>query len=342
MQNLDQRKFRKLGKSDLNVSTIIFGAWAIGGWMWGGLGRDGEKDAIDAIHAAVDGGATSIDTAAVYGYGRSEEIVGRAIAQIKGGRDKVQILTKYGLRWDSTEGEHFFDWTEEGHTKNIFRNARKKSIILECENSLRRLKTDYIDLYQCHWRDHTTPVSETMEAMLQLIQQGKIRAAGVSNFTAEDIADCEQICPIASNQPPYSMVYRKIEQDVLPYCREHDIATIVYSPLQRGLLTGKFKPDHVFTDGDHRANQKEFQPQNISRINDFLQKIKPIADEHGATLGQLVIAWTIARPGITAALVGARDAAQTEQNLKAQDLILSNDEIAQIDRHLQSLQLITA
>lgn len=327
-------EYRKLGSSDLQVSSITFGAWAIGGWMWGGAE---EKDAIAAINTSIEHGATSIDTAAVYGYGRSEEIVAKAIA---GKRSQVQILTKYGLRWDATEGEHFFDWEEEGQTKNIYRNARKKSIIQECENSLRRLKTDYIDLYQCHWRDHTTPVEETMDAMLTLIQQGKVRAAGVSNFTKEDIAAANKVCPIASNQPPYSMVLRDIEKDVLPYCRENGIGTIVYSPLQRGLLTGKFKPDVEFKEGDHRANQLHFKPENIKRVNSMLDKLKPIAASHGATLGQLVIAWTIAQPGITSALVGARDAAQTKENLKAQDIKLAQSDLAAINEAVESLTLV--
>jgi aryl-alcohol dehydrogenase-like predicted oxidoreductase len=327
-------EFRKLGNSDLQVSKITFGAWAIGGWMWGGAE---EKDAIEAIHASIDGGATSIDTAAVYGYGRSEELVGKAI---KGKRDKVQVLTKYGLRWDSTEGEHFFDWSDdENGEKNIYRNARKQSIIHECENSLRRLQTDYIDLYQCHWRDPSTPVEETMEAMNQLLKEGKIRAAGVSNFTPADMEAASKVCPLASDQPPYSMIVRDIEKDVVPYCIEQNIALIVYSPLQRGLLTGKFKPDVQFKDGDHRANQAHFQPENIKRVNAFLAKIKPIADAHGASLGQLVLAWTVAQPGITAALVGARDAAQCKENLQADAIKLSADELKQIAQHLESLQL---
>lgn len=327
-------EFRQLGDSDLKVSTIIFGAWAIGGWMWGGAE---EKDAIAAIHASIAGGATSIDTAAVYGYGRSEEIVAKAI---KGQRDKVQILTKFGLRWDSTEGEHFFDWSdEESGDKRIYRNARKNSIIHECEESLKRLRTDYIDLYQCHWRDPSTPVEETMEALNQLLKEGKIRAAGVSNFSAGDMEKARKICPIASDQPPYSMVLRDIEKDVLPFCRENNIGVIVYSPLQRGLLTGKFSPDVKFKDGDHRAHQAHFQPENIKRTNAFLAKIKPIADAHNVTLGQLVIAWTIAQPGVTAAIVGARDAAQCNENLKAADLKLSAGELAEIGRHLESLKL---
>lgn len=329
-------QYRQLGESDLQVSSIIFGAWAIGGWMWGGAE---ERDAIEAIHASIDGGATSIDTAAVYGYGRSEEIVARAV---KGRRDKVQLLTKYGLRWDATEGVHFFDWSDEQGTRHIYRNARKKSIIAECEASLRRLNTDYIDLYQCHWRDPSTPVEETMEAMNELVAQGKVRAVGVSNFSCQDLSAAAKVTRIASNQPPYSMVLRDIEKDIVPYCLEHKVSLLVYSPLQRGLLTGKFKPDAVFKEGDHRGKQSHFQPENIKRTNAFLERIKPIAEAHNATLGQLVIAWTIAQPGITSAIVGARDAAQTVENLKAASIKLSASELASINRELETLTLVAA
>lgn len=329
-------EFRKLGNSGLEVSSLIFGAWAIGGWMWGGAE---EKESIEAIQASVDGGATSIDTAPVYGYGRSEELVGKAI---KGRRDKVQLLTKYGLRWDSKEGEHFFDWSDENGETSIYRNARKKSIIHECEQSLKRLQTDYIDLLQCHWRDPSTPVEETMEAVAQLIKEGKVRASGVSNFTPEDMEKANKVCPLASDQPPYSMIVRDIEKDVLPYCIDHNIGVIVYSPLQRGLLTGKFSPDVTFKDGDHRAKQAHFKPENIRRTNQFLQKIKPIADAHGATLGQLVLAWTIAQKGITSAIVGARDANQCKENLKADSIKLTQDELTEIRNQLQSLELVAS
>lgn len=326
-------EYRQLGDSEVKVSSITFGAWAIGGWMWGGAE---ESEAIEAIHASIDGGATTIDTAAVYGYGRSEEIVGKAI---KGKRDKVQVLTKFGLRWDCTDGEHFFDWSDENGEKNIYKNARKESIILECENSLKRLGTDYIDLYQCHWRDSTTPIDETMEALAQLVKEGKIKAGGVSNFTKDEIVECRKHFPIASNQPPYSMLVRGIEKDILPYCRDNNIGIIVYSPLQRGILTGKFSPDVKFKEGDHRANQVHFTAENIKRTNAFLDKIKPIATAHGATLAQLVIAWTIAQPGVTSALVGARNAAQCKDNLGAQDVKLTADELKAISQHLESLEL---
>ena len=181
-----------------------------------------------------------------------------------------------------------------------------------------------------------------MEACTQLLKEGKVRAIGVSNFTAADIEKCNTIVPIASNQPPYSMVLRDIEKDVLPFCLEHDIATVVYSPLQRGLLTGKFKADHKFAPGDHRASQPQFQPAFIEKVNKFLADLKPIADRHQATLGNVVLNWTIQQPGVTVALVGARDAAQATENAKAADVRLNKDEISTINRMLQQLQAIEA
>jgi aryl-alcohol dehydrogenase-like predicted oxidoreductase len=324
---------RQLGKSPIKVSVITFGAWAIGGAMWGGTD---EKDSIEAIQASIDLGVTSIDTAPIYGFGKSEELVAKAIA---GKRDKVQLLTKFSLRWDSTEGDKFFQLEENGKTYNIYRNARKKSIIAECEDSLKRLKTDHIDLYQCHWRDPTTSIDETMEALEQLLQEGKILAAGVSNFNAQEIEQANKIVPLASDQPPYSMVLRDIEKDILPYCLKHDIGLIVYSPLQRGLLTGKFKPDHKFAPGDHRVNQPHFKPDYIRRTNAFLENLKPIASQYKATVGQLVLNWTIQQPGITAALVGARNAAQAKENAQAAALNVSRADIDKINNLLSALEL---
>lgn len=303
--------------------------------MWGGTD---EKEAIEAIHASIDSGVTSIDTAPVYGFGKSEELVAKAIA---GKRDKVQLLTKFGLCWDTTEGEHFFDLPEGGKTYHIYRNARKKSIIKECEESLKRLQTDHIDLYQCHWRDHTTTIEETMEALGQLIKEGKILAAGVSNFTAAEIEQANKLLPIASDQPPYSMVVRDIEKDVLPYCREHNIGIIVYSPMQRGLLTGKFAPNHKFAPGDHRASEGHFQPAYIKRVNAFLEKLNPYAKKYNATIGQIVINWTIQQPGITVALVGARNAEQAKENARAGELKVSKEDIAAITNLLASLEPAT-
>ncbi|MFN8551149.1 MAG: aldo/keto reductase [Candidatus Obscuribacterales bacterium] len=329
-------QYRKLGSSNINASVITYGAWAIGGTMWGGTD---ENASIASIHAAFDAGVTTIDTAPIYGYGYSEELVAKAIGNR---RDKVQILTKFGLRWDCEDGNHFFDLDEQGKKVKIYKNARKQSILKECEDSLKRLKTDYIDLYQCHWRDTSTPLEETMDACAQLLKEGKVRAIGVSNFTAEDIEICNRIVPIASNQPPYSMVLRDIEKDVLPYCREHNIATIVYSPLQRGLLTGKFKPDHKFAAGDHRASTAQFQPQFIERVNKFLVELKPIAARHNTSRGNVVLNWTIQQPGITVALVGARDAAQAIENAKAAEFSLTAEELGTIDKLLEQFTKVQA
>jgi len=326
-------EYRQLGKSDLKVSVITFGSWAIGGTMWGGAD---EAKAVDAIRAAFDMGVTTIDTAYLYGFGASERLVAKAVAGI---RDKVQILTKFGLRENYGQGEFFFDLVDKGTTYKIYKIATQKSIFEECERSLRDLNTDHIDLYQCHWRDHTTPVEETAEAMAKLIKQGKIRAAGVSNFTADEIAAANRVVPLASDQPPYSMVERGVEKDVLPYCREHNIGVIVYSPLQRGLLTGKFDPNHKFAPDDHRANQYHFKPENIRRVNTFLQGLAPIAEEHSATIAQVVINWTIMQPGITAALVGARDAQQARDNAAAANFRLAPQEIKHINEMLNELQL---
>ncbi len=331
----DSMEYRRLGDSDLEVSAIGFGAWAIGGWMWGGTD---EQAAVDAIRHAVDLGMTTIDTAAAYGYGLSEQLVGRALRGLP--RDRVQVLTKFGLRWDDPRGEYFFTWREpDGSPVDIRRNARRDSVIEECERSLDRLGIERIDLFQCHWRDHTTPVDETMEALDRLIAQGKVRAAGVSNFTVEELSECRRTLPIASNQPPYSMVNRGIEAEMVPWCHDQPVGLIVYSPLQKGLLTGKMRPHQPFPPGDHRADDRFFRPANVAAVNTMLERIRPIAEAHGATLAQLAIAWTIRRPGITCALVGARDPDQAEENARAAEIRLSEGEEAAIDAALEDLDL---
>ena len=328
-------EYRQLGKSGVEVSAITFGAWAIGGWMWGGAER---KDALEAIVSSYDNGVTAFDTAPAYGQGLSEEIIGEALKQIP--RDKVQILTKYGLRWDLKKGAFFFSSADnDGKPFDMYRYAGKESVIEECENSLRRLGTDYIDLFQIHWSDTTTPIAETMEAIALLQQQGKIRAGGVCNYTADEMKEAEQVVSLASNQVPYSMVLRDIEKEIVPYCREHEKAIIAYSPLQRGLLTGKIKPGHVFNEGDTRAGNRFYTDVNIGKINSFLNKIKPLAESKGASLSQLVIAWTIRQPGITVALVGARNAAQAIQNARAAQISLKHEEILFINDHLSKLEL---
>ena len=328
--------YRKLSKTDLNVSVVTFGAWAAGGWMWGGADR---KLAIEAIRASYDLGVTSIDTAPIYGQGTSEEIVGEAIKGIS--RDKLQILTKYGMRWDMTKGDFAFSSKDnEGRDLEIYKYAGKESVTKECEDSLRRLRTDYIDLYQIHWPDTTTPIGETMEAVSRLIEQGKVRYAGVCNYNVEQMQEAENYIDLASNQVPYSMVKRGIEEAVVPHCIEEGISILAYSPLERGLLTGKMKPGYAFNEGDHRAGVYFFTDENISRTNEFLGKIKSMADEKGATLAQLVIRWTIEQPGITIALVGARNSGQATQNAKAVEITLSKEEIDVITGHLNELELI--
>jgi aryl-alcohol dehydrogenase-like predicted oxidoreductase len=331
-------EYRNLGTSSLKVSAITFGAWAAGGWMWGGNDRN---DAIEAIRAAYDLGVTSIDTAPAYGQGLSEEIVGEAINNIP--RDKVQILTKYGLRWDTKKGVfHFSSKDNEGKEIDMRKYAAKESIIKECEDSLKRLRTDYIDLYQIHWPDASTPVQETMEAVAQLIRQGKVKYAGVCNYDADQLEEAKKYIELVSDQVPYSMVNRKIENQLAPYCLNNNLSILAYSPLERGLLTGKIKPGHQFAEGDHRPGLNSYKNENLKRTNEFLEKIKPLAREKNVSLSQLVIRWTIEQPGITIALVGARNAKQAIENAKAIELKLTKEEIGFINGHLNELNLIPA
>ncbi len=327
-------KYRELGNSGVKITEITFGAWAIGGWMWGGADK---KDAIAAIHKSLDLGITSIDTAPVYGFGTSESIVGEALS---GNRAEVQLLTKFGLKWDTDEGEFYFDSKDNsGKDVKIHKFAGKKSIIQECEQSLKRLRIDYIDLYQIHWPDVTTPIEESMEAIYQLMKEGKVKAAGVCNYSATQMETANQSIPLSSNQVPYSMVLRNIEKDVVPMGFENNIGILAYSPLQRGLLTGKITRDYKFEEGDHRPKTAHFKPENLDKVNKFLQEIKPMADEKGASLAQLVINWTIHQPGITSALVGARNAKQVEENAKAIKFDLSEEEMKSINSLLNNLNL---
>lgn len=329
-------QYRKLADSDLELSVVTFGAWAAGGWMWGG---NEHSDSVKAIRASYDLGVTSIDTAPAYGQGTSEQIVGEAIKDIP--RDKVQILTKYGLRWDTKQGQFFFkSFDNEGKPIELYRYSGKDGIIKECENSLRLLNTDYIDLYQIHWAGPTTPIQETMEAVDHLIQAGKVRYGGVCNYTVEQMKEAKKYVRLVSNQVPYSMVNRGIETELVPYVLETKQSILAYSPMERGLLTGKIKPGHRFTEGDHRSSLSSYSDENIKRTNVFLQKIKPLADEKKATLGQLVIRWTVEQPGITIALVGARNAQQAMENARAMDLSLSAEEIGWITDELNQLELV--
>lgn len=319
-------QLRQIGTSDLMATPIVFGAWAIGGWLWGGT--DDEK-AIEGIHAALDAGINAIDTAAVYGFGHSERIVGQAIA---GRRDQVLIFTKCGLRWDATPGQHHYDSKmNDGTPVTINRNLSRDSILWECEQSLERLGVDYIDLYQCHWPDANTPLSETMSALTELLDQGLIRAIGVSNFTPEMIAECLQYGPIHCSQPKFSLLDRQNLSGVIAWCAERNIASIVYSPLEQGILTGKVTLDRKFPADDIRSTRPWYKPENLARALEVIEHtMRPIAEAHGCTLAQLTLAWTIAAPGITCALAGARNAEQAIENAGAMKVQLSEDERAQI------------
>jgi aryl-alcohol dehydrogenase-like predicted oxidoreductase len=324
----------QLPASDVEITPLTFGAWAIGGWFWGG---SEEKESVKAIEAAIANGMTTIDTAPVYGFGQSEEFVAKAI---KGKRTKVEILTKFGLVWDQkTEHLHYektFD--NQGNEIALYRSGRKESVIKECEDCLHRLGTDYIDLFQQHWPDNSTPVEETMEALERLKAQGKIRAGGVSNYSMHEMKQADKYLTLSSNQVPFSMVNRDIQNELVPYCVSNDKAIIVYSPLQRGVLTGKITSDYKFNEGDHRPTTPFFQEPNLSKINQFLNTIKPIADKQGATLAQLVLRWTLKQPGISCVLAGARNEKQVLENLKALEVIISEDDEKYIAFHLNQLE----
>jgi aryl-alcohol dehydrogenase-like predicted oxidoreductase len=226
----------------------------------------------------------------------------------------------------------------DGSDIDLYKLSSAKNIMEECENSLRRLQTDYIDLYQAHWPDSTTPVSETMEAMIKLKEEGKIREAGVCNYSTSQLKKAEETFKLASDQVPYSMILREIEKDLVPYCIENKKSIIAYSPLQRGLLTGKIKPGHVFSEGDHRAGLPYFSSRNIELVNAMLDNLRPLADEKRATMAQLVLCWTINQPGITIALAGARNAQQAIENANAADINLIPQEIAFISKQIERLK----
>lgn len=330
-------KLKKLGDSDVEVTPLTFGAWAIGGWLWGGAE---EKAAINAIRASVDQGITTIDTAPAYGFGRSESLIAEALEGID--RSKYQILTKYGLDWTSTTGEfHFATIDNDGKPVNMYRNARPERVIKECEDSLRRLKTDYVDLLQIHWPDTTTPIADTMEAVARLIEQGKVRAAGVCNYSVAQVEEALKVIPLASNQVPFSLVNRGIMNDVIPQALKKGLGILPYSPLQRGLLTGKFRPDYEFNEGDSRKDSKYFTPENIRRVNEMLEKIRPLADAHNATIAQVIINWTSRQPAIASVLVGARDEKQVTENAGALAFELTDSELEYISGLAASLVLVS-
>jgi len=327
-------QYRPLGESGLQAGVVGFGAWAIGGWMWGGAD---EADALRAVETALDLGVNLIDTAPVYGFGRSEELVGRAI---RSRRDQVVLATKCGLRWDRPDGRLFFRSDQDNVRPDgpllVRRCLRPDSIAQEIEASLRRLGTDYLDLYQTHWQDDTTPLEDTLAALHRLRDQGKIRALGVSNVALEHL---QRYGPIASAQQRYNLLDRAIEMDgTLAYCREHKIAVLAYSPLAQGLLTGRLTPDRRFGPGDLRRKNPQFSPARRRRVLALLEALAPLARCHGAASSQLIIAWTLAQPGLTHVLCGARRPDQVIENARGGDLSLSPADLRRFDdiaaRHL--------
>jgi len=319
-----EQLIREIGRSGVAASAVGLGTWAIGGWMWGGTD---EAQSIAAIQASLDAGVTLIDTAPAYGLGRSEEIVGKAIA---GRRDKAVIATKCGLVWHTQNGKHFFD--QDG--KPVHRYLGRDSIIHEVEQSLRRLGTDYIDLYITHWQDVTTPIEETVRALEELKAAGKIRAIGASNVDRSELRQYIQTGSLDAIQERFSMIDRGIEADLLPLTVQNGVSTLSYSSLALGLLSGTIGPDRIFSGDDQRKDNPRFSVANRQKAKDFSEVIRPVAELHGASVAQVVIAWTLAQPGVTFALCGARNPAQAFDNARAGTLRLSVDDLKAIDAAL--------
>lgn len=297
---------RKLGASKVQITPILMGTWQAGKKMWVGIE---DTDSIKMLRAAFEAGITTIDTAEVYGEGHSERIVAEALADV---RDRVEYATK------------------------VFANHLKYEQVIEaCDRSLQNLRTDYIDLYQIHWpagafNSEIVPIEETMKALNLLKEQGKIRAIGVSNFSGAQLAEASTYGRIDSLQPPYSLFWRQVESDAVPYCIENNISILAYSPLAQGLLTGKFAAGDKFDPADNRAKNKLFQGENFKRAQQALDKLRPIAERHHCTLAQLALAWLIAQPQ-TNAIAGARYPQQATDNALAAEVNLSAAELAEID-----------
>jgi len=323
-----EMKTRRLGNSDLFITPVGFGAWAIGGDGWEfGWGEQDDKASVAAIHRALELGVNWIDTAAVYGMGHSEHVVAYALRTWSGPRPYV--FTKCGLRWD-----------EQGY---VHRSLSAESIRSECEDSLRRLNVDVIDLYQIHWP--TEDLEEGVSALARLQKEGKVRWIGVSNFDVDEMRRAQMIAPITSLQPPYSLVRREVEQEILPYCRSYGLGAIVYSPMASGLLTGAMTRDRaaLLSNSDWRSRDVEFKEPALSKNLALVERLRDVGERYGRPPGQVAIAWTLHNPAVTGAIVGARSARQIEGTVGAAVLSLTDEEIAEIEgKNIREPQLGTA
>jgi aryl-alcohol dehydrogenase-like predicted oxidoreductase len=307
---------KRLGNSDLDLTAIGVGAWAMGGGGWAfAWGPQDDQESIAAIHAALDRGVNWIDTAAVYGLGHSEEVVARAIA---GRSNRPYVFTKCERTWNER--------------REVRPNLKADSIRRECEDSLRRLKVDVIDLYQIHWPEPDEDVEEGWGTLAKLKEEGKVRWIGVSNFNVAQLERARQIAPVTSLQPPYSAISPDTEKEILPYCLNHGIGVIVYSPMKSGLLSGTMTKERVanFPADDFRKRALAFQEPNLSRNLEMAERMKRIGARHERSAGEVAIAWTLRHPAVTAAIVGMRSAEQAEGVLGALEFRLSPEEIAEI------------
>ena len=314
-------ELRQLGNSDLKITVLGFGAWAVGGAGWtGSMGPQNEDDSVPAIQAALDRGINWIDTAALYGLGHSEEVVARAV---QGRNPRPYIFTKC---------ERVFD-----RSGQVGASLKAKSIRQECEGSLRRLKTDAIDLYQIHWPEPDAEIEEGWATLAKLKQEGKVRYIGVSNFNVDQMKRAQAIAPITSLQPPYSLVTREIEKDILPYTRRNNVGVVAYSPMAAGLLTGSMTKERAanFTDEDWRKRLPNFQEPLLSRNLRRVEFLREIGKRHGRTPGQVAIAWTLANPAITGAIVGFRSPRQVMGILDGAEFRLSKSELGEIEQAIK-------
>jgi aryl-alcohol dehydrogenase-like predicted oxidoreductase len=319
---------KRLGNSDLEITALGVGAWAMGGSGWKfAWGSQDDKDSRAAIRAALDAGMNWIDTAAVYGLGHSEEVVGKTLKDVS---KKPYIFTKCERRWN-----------EDG---SIFPSLKADSIRKECENSLRRLGVEQIDLYQIHWPDPEADIEEGWTEMARLKEEGKVRWIGVSNFNVEQMERAQAIAPITSLQPPYSLLVRKAEPEILPFARTNNIGVIVYSPMRAGLLTGKMTKERAesLPEDDWRSRDKDFQEPQLSRNLELVEILKQIGDQKGRTPGEVALAWTLRNPAVTAAIVGLRREDQVGGVAGALTYRLSDEEAAQIEGFFRDAASMTS